>query len=95
MIDDGVGVRDLDPWKILWIRIRQDEADPMVPDPDLAPQHCFKLFFKYIFKTQSNGTQFSVHILNPNNIIKLFIVNLCINIKNNLIFKFNTYCRVQ
>ena len=48
MMDDGVGVRDLDlaPWKILWIRIRQDEADPMVPAPDLAPQHYFNVFFK-------------------------------------------------
>ena len=30
---------DLDPWKILWIRIRQNDADPLVPDPD--PQHCY------------------------------------------------------
>ena len=31
---------DLDPdlWKILWIRIRQNDADPL--DSDL--QHCFK-----------------------------------------------------
>ena len=27
---------DLDPWKILWIRIRQNDANPL--DPDL--QHC-------------------------------------------------------
>ena len=33
---------DLDPWKILWIRIwtRQNDVDPLDPDPDL--QHCFK-----------------------------------------------------
>ena len=30
---------DSDPWKILWIRIRQNDADPLDPDPD--PQHCF------------------------------------------------------
>ena len=24
---------DLDPWKILWIRIRQNYADPLDPDP--------------------------------------------------------------
>ena len=29
---------DLDPWKILWIRIRQNDADPLDPDP----QHCCK-----------------------------------------------------
>ena len=23
----------LDPWKILWIRIRQNDADPLDPDP--------------------------------------------------------------
>ena len=28
---------DPDPWKILWIRIRQNEADPLDPDP----QHCY------------------------------------------------------
>ena len=28
---------DPDPWKILRIRIRQNDADPMDPDP----QHCF------------------------------------------------------
>ena len=29
---------DLDPdsWKILWIRIRQNDVDPLDPDP----QHC-------------------------------------------------------
>ena len=26
-----------DLWKILWIRIRQNDADPLGPDP----QHCF------------------------------------------------------
>ena len=31
--------RDPDPWKILWIRIRQNYADPL--DPDL--QHCVGL----------------------------------------------------
>ena len=31
---------DLDPWKRLWIRIRQNDADPLDPDPD--PQHCDK-----------------------------------------------------
>ena len=30
---------DPDPWKILWIRIRQNDADPLDPDP----QHCFQL----------------------------------------------------
>ena len=29
---------DPDPWKILWIRIRQNDTDPLDPDP----QHCFK-----------------------------------------------------
>ena len=29
---------DPDPWKILWIRIRQNEADPLDPNP----QHCSK-----------------------------------------------------
>ena len=32
---------DPDPWKILWIWIRQNDADPL--DPDL--QHWFKLRF--------------------------------------------------
>ena len=33
---------DLDPdlWKISWIRIRQNDADPL--DPDLDPQHWYK-----------------------------------------------------
>ena len=30
---------DLDPWKILWIRIRQNDADPLDPDP----QHCLEV----------------------------------------------------
>ena len=32
---------DLDPWKILWIRIRQNDADPLDPDPQhwSEPQH--------------------------------------------------------
>ena len=29
---------DPDPWKILWIRIRQNDADPFNPDP----QHCLQ-----------------------------------------------------
>ena len=29
---------DPDPWKILWIRIRQNDADSLDPDP----QHCYK-----------------------------------------------------
>ena len=29
---------DPDPWKISWIRIEQNNADPLDPDPD--PQHC-------------------------------------------------------
>ena len=29
---------DPNPWKILWIRIRQNDTDPLDPDP----QHCFK-----------------------------------------------------
>ena len=29
---------DPDPWNILWIRIRQNDADPLDPKPD--PQHC-------------------------------------------------------
>ena len=29
---------DLDPWKILWIRIQQNDADPLDPDP----QHCLR-----------------------------------------------------
>ena len=34
---------DPDPWKLLWIRIqiRQNDADPLEPDPD--PQHWFKV----------------------------------------------------
>ena len=28
---------DPDPWKILWIRIWQNDMDPLDPDPD--PQH--------------------------------------------------------
>ena len=28
-----------DPWKILWIRIRQNDADPLGSDPD--PQQCY------------------------------------------------------
>ena len=31
---------DPDPWKILWTRIRQNDADPLDPDPDM--QHCLK-----------------------------------------------------
>ena len=31
---------DPDPWKILWIRIRQNDADPLDPDP----QHCNTLY---------------------------------------------------
>ena len=30
---------DPDPWKILWIRIWQNDADPLDPDP----QHCLVL----------------------------------------------------
>ena len=26
-----------DPWKILWVRIRQNDADSL--DPDMDPQH--------------------------------------------------------
>ena len=33
---------DPDPWKILWIRIRQNDADPLDPDP----QH---LFLPYLY----------------------------------------------
>ena len=29
---------DLDPWKILWIRIRQNDADPLDPDPQHWPR---------------------------------------------------------
>ena len=29
---------DPDPWKILWIRIQQNDADPLDPDP----QHCLR-----------------------------------------------------
>ena len=29
---------DLDPWKIFWIRIRQDDADPLDPDPQHWPR---------------------------------------------------------
>ena len=29
---------DPDPWKILWIRIRQNDVDPFNPDP----QHCLQ-----------------------------------------------------
>ena len=34
--EEGSGAElgsDLDPWKILWIRIRQNDADPLDPDP--------------------------------------------------------------
>ena len=34
-------IMNLDPWKLLWIWIRQNYADPL--DPDL--QHWFKLRF--------------------------------------------------
>ena len=30
---------DRDPWKILWIRIWQNDANPLDPDPDA--QHSF------------------------------------------------------
>ena len=30
---------DPDPWKMLWIRIRQNDADPLDPDP----QHCLRV----------------------------------------------------
>ena len=30
---------DPDPWKILWIQTRQNDADPLDP----YPQHCFKV----------------------------------------------------
>ena len=37
MVEWVSGGTDLDldpvPWKILWIRIRQNDADPMDPDP--------------------------------------------------------------
>ena len=41
---------DLDPWKILWIRIRQKDAEPL----DTDPQHCkdqflVKTFFSLCF----------------------------------------------
>ena len=29
---------DPDPWKILWIRIRKKDADPLDPDSDLDAQ---------------------------------------------------------
>ena len=32
---------DSDPWKILWIRIRKNDADTLDPDP--YPQHCFRV----------------------------------------------------
>ena len=31
---------DPDPWKTLWIRIRQNDADPLDPDP----QNCLRVF---------------------------------------------------
>ena len=34
---------DLDPWKILWIRIRQNDADPL----DLDPQHWWRGMISY------------------------------------------------
>ena len=36
---------DLDPdlWKILWIRIWQNDADPLDLDLDPDPQHCLKV----------------------------------------------------
>ena len=40
---------DPDPWEILWIRIRQNDADPLDPDPD--PQHCPE---RTILKTSTN-----------------------------------------
>ena len=38
---------DPDPWKILWIQIRQNDVDPLDPDPDL--QHCY-LFIYMVFR---------------------------------------------
>ena len=32
---------DPDPWKILWIRIRQNDADPLDPDP----QHWLRQYY--------------------------------------------------
>ena len=37
-------VSDLDPWKILWIRIRQNNADPL----DRDPQHWFRYMFGHV-----------------------------------------------
>ena len=31
---------DPDPWKILWVWIRQNDMDPLDPDPQ--QQHCFE-----------------------------------------------------
>ena len=44
---------DPDPWKILWIRIRQNDADPLDPDP----QHCCTLIG--ILKVKKNLIQIS------------------------------------
>ena len=38
---------DPDPWKILWIRIRQNDADPL--DLDLDPQHWVELYHVQVF----------------------------------------------
>ena len=66
MRDEGVEMRDKggglrgergevrDPWKILWIWIRQNDADPLDHlDPD--PQHCFILLRFYKKKIENNS----------------------------------------
>ena len=52
-----------DPWKILWIRIRQNDAYPLDPDPD--NQLCFKLYI---------GTRVFLGALSPSLFIGLFLV---------------------
>ena len=56
---------DPDPWKIFWIQIRQNDADPLDPDPDL--QHCFKpsillssLYFIHLFLQNHPGGKYLV-----------------------------------
>ena len=36
---------DPDPWKILWIRIRQNDVDPLDPDPQHLFQHRVGIVF--------------------------------------------------
>ena len=68
----------LDPWKILWIRIRQNDADPLDPDPD--QQHSYKLpeiviFFIWLTLVKERAETFTVRTV-------LYISIYCIFFRN-------------